>query len=227
MPDEITQKLNKRQHEEEHLPCATCHGRTTHKVLTDVQVSGSECNGSYMWSDHHELVQCLGCKSISYRAASSNSEDYDRDEEGNVYHSVAEKLYPPRMEGRKRLEEDWHLPNSVRILYEETLAGLVGQLRILSGIGLRALIEAVCKEKEAVGRDLLRDKGVLTPTGAEILHQIRLLGNEAAHEVKPQKASQLGLAMDVVEHLLKDVYILPARAKREFGDAEKRKKQED
>ena len=54
------------------------------------------------------------------------------------------------------------------------------------------------------------ENGVLTHMGAETLHSMRILGNEAAHEVKPHSEETLNLAMDVVEHMLNDVYILPA-----------------
>lgn len=53
-------------------------------------------------------------------------------------------------------------------------------------------------------------KSVLTKTGSETLHSMRILGNQAAHEVKPHSEEALNLAMDVVEHMLNDVYILPA-----------------
>jgi hypothetical protein len=49
------------------------------------------------------------------------------------------------------------------------------------------------------------------------LHKIRTLGNAAAHEVKPHTEKQLRLAMDVIEHLLTDVYILPKRIDLEFN----------
>ena len=64
--------------------------------------------------------------------------------------------------------------------------------------------------------DNLAAQHVLTTASATILHKIRSLGNAAAHEVKPHSERQLGLAMDVVEHLLKDVYILPKLAEDEF-----------
>ena len=51
--------------------------------------------------------------------------------------------------------------------------------------------------------------GVLTKTDAAVLHEIRSMGNEAAHESKPHSDEQLSLAMEVVEHLLKSVYIIP------------------
>ena len=89
-------------------------------------------------------------------------------------------------------------------------------------MGLRALVETVCKEKEAVGGDLFKkidslvEKRVLTPVGATILHKIRTVGNAAAHEVKPHSERQLSLALDIVEHLLKDVFILPKQVEAEF-----------
>ena len=98
------------------------------------------------------------------------------------------------------------------------------QAPVLAAIGLRALLEAVCKEKKARDGDLFKkidslvEKKILTPAGAMILHRIRTLGNEAAHEVKPHTEGQLALAMDIVEHLLMDVYILPKKAEFEFGD---------
>ena len=59
--------------------------------------------------------------------------------------------------------------------------------------------------------DLVRLK-VLT----KILHKLRTLDNKAAHEAKAHSQGELALAMDVVEHLLACVYILPRRASRTF-----------
>ena len=91
-------------------------------------------------------------------------------------------------------------------------------------MGIRALLESICEEKQAKGRKLvhkiddLKIKGILTPVSAGILHKIRSLGNDAAHKAKPHSEKQLGLAMDIIEHLLKDVYILPKQAEDEFDN---------
>ena len=138
---------------------------------------------------------------------------------------VHEQLYPYRVEGRKGLDDEVrYLPSKVQRIYNETLQALNSKSPILAGIGLRALVETVCQEKSAQGINLLRKiddltaKRVLTPVGAQILHKIRTLGNAAAHAVKPHSEKQLGLAMDVIEHLLKDVYILPKQVMAEFED---------
>lgn len=208
------------------LPCQTCHGKTAHGVLAEALVRRSEEHGDYSYdsSADYQITKCLGCKSITFRMVTSNSEDYDIDDRGQICYGETEVFYPPRAEGRKGIGDGvWLLPIPIKRIYDETLQVLVSGAAVLAGVGLRALLEAVCKEKSANGRDLyqkiddLRAKGVLTPSGAEILHKIRTLGNAAAHEIKPHSEKQLALAMDVVEHLLMDVYILPARAHLEFS----------
>ena len=112
------------------------------------------------------------------------------------------------------------LPFPLPNIYKETHAALVNQQPVLAGIGIRALVEAVCNDQAAQGKNLeqkidgLMNMGLLTKDQAEFLHGLRILGNEAAHEVKPHKEDTLGAAMDVVEHLLKTVYILPVQAKK-------------
>ena len=53
---------------------------------------------------------------------------------------------------------------------------------------------------------------MVTPDGAKILHSLRFMGNDAAHEVEAHPEADLMTALDVVEYLLKGVYILPRLA---------------
>lgn len=219
----IKYEVSKEPQAEVEMACVKCNGKTSHAVTTALNARGSE--GDFDWHTGHQIVQCMGCKSVSYRVVSSNSEEYFRDHDGECIYLETEKLYPPRLEGIKGLGEDIHfLPQKVRQIYEETHTALSVQAPVLAAIGLRALVETVCKEKEADGGDLFKKldsliaKQVLTPASAGILHKIRTLGNAAAHEVKPHTEEQLGLAMDIVEHLLKDVYILPKKVESAFKD---------
>jgi hypothetical protein len=145
---------------------------------------------------------------------------YVDDERGEGYPIEKEELYPSRVAGRHKLRQSDCLPTAVSRIYDETHAALCSRQPILAGVGVRALVEAVCKEESAAGSNLenkidnLVTKGVLTKNGAEILHGLRILGNVAAHEVKPHSERTLSLAMDVVEHLLTDVYILPAATEK-------------
>lgn len=133
-------------------------------------------------------------------------------------------MYPSRVEGRKGLGiDEIHLPAQIRAIYSETIEAIANQSPVLAGIGLRALVEAVCKEKGAPGENLfkqinsLQADGTLSKGSTTILHQIRTLGNDAAHESKAHSASQLSLAMDIIENLLKEVYIHPKLAANAFS----------
>ena len=227
MSETVKQVLNQTQGQEHMLPCIKCAGKTTHKVMASIDVRGDEDDEdeghSFSWIVEYQIVQCLGCKTISFRKASSNSEDYEQISEDEWETRVLQELYPSRIEGRKGMGSEIHyLPSDVMRIYKETLLALTNQSAVLAGLGLRALLETVCKEKNAIGDNLLKKidslvaSNILTPMSASILHKIRALGNAAAHEVKPHSEKQLGLAMDIIEHLLKDVYILPKQADSEF-----------
>jgi hypothetical protein len=123
------------------------------------------------------------------------------------------------MAGRRELHSFALSLSKVGKIYKETHAALCSELPILAGIGIRAIIEAVCKDKKIKGRNLeekidaLVAKGLTTPAGAKILHSLRFLGNDAAHEVKAHSTEELASALSVAEHLLQSVYILPGIAK--------------
>lgn len=226
--DSIKYEKDSTADEEHKISCTKCSGKTAHKVVSSYDLRGEYNDGqhSMQWAVDHQIIQCLGCKTISFRKASSNSEDWIQTSyDGDGDYVVDENIYPSRVDGVKGLGDDtYYLPTNVRRVYDETLNALSNQLPVLAGIGLRALLETVCKEKNATGHDLLKKidslvtASVLTPASAAILHKIRTLGNNAAHEVKPHSDRQLSLAMNIVEHLLKEVYILPKEVESEFGD---------
>jgi hypothetical protein len=207
------------------VACSECRRSTDHKVIASADLHGDDDMGhgaSFQWSTHYQIVQCLGCRTFSFRSASSNSEEFVQVAEDKWEHTEYVELYPARNAGRSVLKDVLLLPNDVQRIYEETVKAMNNDQSVLAGIGIRALIESVCRDRGAVGNNLLAKidalvgMGVLAPPGAEILHKIRTLGNAAAHEVKPHTSEQLALAMDVVENTLQAVYILPHHAKNTF-----------
>ncbi|WP_176511260.1 DUF4145 domain-containing protein [Pseudomonas faucium] len=207
------------------LPCGKCCAKTFHRVVCSAgfESSREDRHNYHEWWADYQIVQCQGCKTFSFRMASGNSEDQDYDDEGQLHLFVTETLFPPRMEGVGKLGLDlWWLPPPLKAIYDESLKALSGGLPVLAAVGMRALLEGVCKEKQAKGKDLyhqiedLAFRGILNPQNAKILHKVRALGNEAAHELTAQKASQLSLAMNILEHLLRDVYINPKLYEQQF-----------
>ena len=124
-------------------------------------------------------------------------------------------IYPNPEDGRDAIDSDHLLPSNLQLIYNETIKSINFGQAVLTGMGIRAIVETVCKDKNANGKDLyakindLVKQRVLTKKEADILHELRIIGNEAAHEVKPHNNDTLTLALDVIDHLLKGVYILP------------------
>jgi hypothetical protein len=105
MSKAVTYKVNRSDRDELTLPCQSCVGKTAHKILVSVDVRGSEGDAdfSFDWISEYQTVQCGGCKSISFRTESSNSEDYiygGMDAKGNAFEGVDEALKVPGAEIR-------------------------------------------------------------------------------------------------------------------------------
>lgn len=115
---------------------------------------------------------------------------------------------------RQPFRQSRELPEKIRRIYDETFTALSYGLQVLAGIGIRTLVEAVCKDVGTSAGTLeqridgLVDSDVLTKTSADILHRTRFLGNRAAHELEPPTLEQLNAALDVAEHLLATVYVM-------------------
>lgn len=217
--------INKNQGKKLECACRECNRTTKHEIVTEATLTGATGSRDYeiYWATEYQVVRCLGCETLSFRRASSNSEDgYIQIGEDEWIENIHEEIYPSPYEGRQLISDVHLLPEKIQRIYEESLTALNNSQEVLCGIGVRAIVETVCKDKNATGGDLyskinsLVSQGVLTQDGANILHKLRTLGNNAAHEVKPHTPKELGLAFDVVDHLLLGVYILPQHAKLTF-----------
>ncbi len=207
---------NKTKNQKRKVACKECDNRTSHVVCSSLSVSWG--NEDIQGRHNYEIIKCLGCESISFRIGSTNSDDYEQDDEGKYYSVETEEIYPNRIMGR-RLLPDYHLlPHRVRSIYRETHSAFATKLHTLAGVGIRTLVEAVCMEENASGYTLenkiddLVKKGILTARNAKALHNTRLLGNRAAHEIQSPNTIELGVGLDIIDNLLENVYIIPKKA---------------
>lgn len=111
-----------------------------------------------------------------------------------------------------------NLPDRVREALEEAVACHAAEAYVAAGMMVRKTLELVCEDREAEGDTLyarieaLRDKVVIPQELLEGMHDLRLLGNDAAH-VESRVYNQVGkeeveIAMDVAKEVLKSVYQL-------------------
>ncbi|WP_158443101.1 DUF4145 domain-containing protein [Rubrivivax gelatinosus] len=141
------------------------------------------------------------------------------EEDGKLIHDITITQHPSVLSDHKALRETYLLPPLIQKVYKQTLKALSDSSFVLAGIGLRACIEAVCNELKVSGTNLERRIDQLFKAGhvsngdKRRLHAIRFLGNDAAHEIKEPKDSDIRVALDIVEHLLNSVFLLENKAK--------------
>jgi hypothetical protein len=210
--------------------CQTCKTLTRHKVLASVEENGEEpwnAEESFYWSSYYQIIQCQGCGTVSFRNEQSNSEDYRESGIG-----INELIYPKRSIDTWQTKQLLNIPYDLRRIYRETIDCLNNENLTLCGAGVRALVEGLCNEngikdgdvgttengikkrsKDLSGRiNGLYEVGKLTKRNSEILHEHRLLGNLALHELSTPTIEELTLAIEIIENIFENLYEIPEKA---------------
>ena len=127
-----------------------------------------------------------------------------------------------------------HAPELVMKLYGEAVKAMNMGMPVSCAAVLRTMIEAICVDKGIVDgvidktifnrfvrSDNLKGKinglveaGLITQGHAEVLHLIRLLGNDAVHRAEAYETTLLGEAIEIVESLIYGVYELPFKIEK-------------
>jgi len=194
--------------------CASCDRDTWHSVVH----SHVESEYEYRADTAYQIVQCCGCRTVSFRKVIS---DYEAaypisEDEWEVPEDVT--CYPSILKGHRELQDVWDLPDTVREIYTQSIQAIKDNSNILAGIGLRATIEAICNDRSIAGKtldkriDALAKGGLISQKDSERLHAIRFMGNDAAHEIKKADPKNLLIALRIIEHLLVNIYILDGEA---------------
>lgn len=193
------------------IECKTCKRPTNHATLfcESEESHVGEYPDGYFAGTIHEVLKCAGCGEISFVRT-----NWDIDEANGT-----EEIFPPRAEIQP-LPHLWDVPNKTRGVYLESLRAIHAQCLTLGAIGIRSIIEGISLEQGLSARNLegkidgLVTAGFLTQGQSNLLHELRFLGNRAAHELEAPSIEELSIAIDIIETLLKTIYVLPARALR-------------
>lgn len=197
--------------------CGECQRKTRHDTLHEESIKG---DGDYEFRRTYSIIRCRGCEAISFRDHFVDYENAYPDDDGSDGDWVIPEnteYYPKRNYSGKEIETIL-LPDVVEEIYNETILSINEGALTLASLGLRGVIEAVCNDLQVKGRNLeariskLAAMGVISSKDAERLHAIRFLGNDAAHEIKKPKRSQVDVALKIIIHLIRSVYILEAAA---------------
>jgi hypothetical protein len=220
--------------------CPECNRSTRHVVrqsFYDYWQSDDHPEYNVDGGTDYQIIECLGCRTVTFRTDGWFSED----DETTI------QLFPKRSKNTFLIKDFYELPRKLRRIHKEIISSFNDDLLILCAAGLRSIIEGICEEKgikdgpvevadkkgiKKITRKTnlqgkisgLAEKSILTQSNAEMLHEHRFLGNEALHELSQPSVEELRLAIEIVEHMIENIYELPSKAKELRGFKEKRKK---
>lgn len=232
----ITFETDKTKDEKIRVLCSSCKNDTKHIILTSINEKGIDPWDeyySYQWHSDYEIIQCLGCETITFRFRSTNSEDSDH--EGSPIETIL--LYPKRSKNTLALKNYMNVPFNLQRIYRETIDSYNYGNLTLCGVGVRTLVEGLCQENGVTGGNVeitkqdgtieikrktnlqgkingLHESGKLTSQNADILHEHRFLGNEAVHELSSPSKEDLSLAIEIVENVFDTLYEIPNKGRQ-------------
>jgi len=195
--------------------CRRCEKETNHLVQASVSLFGTHEEYDISWASTYQIIQCRGCDTVSFREEHRDSESCYSDDD------FTEILHPKRSHEKKskdrKVREYSDLPPTVGGIYQETIECYNNGILFLCAAGIRALVEAVCLEKNIRGGNLeqkidqLHERGFLTKEHSSVLHEHRLLGNEALHKMSVPSKAVLRVAIDIIEAILESLYEMPTK----------------
>lgn len=196
--------------------CKVCQCETWHKILNETENRYNDDESGIWEITDFKTLQCLGCDNVCLLIESVFSEDVDP-ETGNP--EVNKTIYPiPYKSDREPLKYIFYAPNSVASVYNETIKAFNNGLMILTGIGVRATIEAIAIDRGITVKGIetkikkMVDLNIITSDGAELLRLVKDMGNKSAHEIKKHHHDDLSICVDIVEDIIRSLYILPKEA---------------
>lgn len=200
--------------------CNRCKDETNHTCLYSKKISVTFESDDSRHPDMVEkkdymVVQCKGCNHVSFLLRESGS--FYTDSEGNP--DFIEFNFPEHssQDDAKFLayDEQELLPSQLASLYDELQGAFENDSNKLAGVGLRMLVEAICIEQGIGGRNLklriekLHDTGLISKNEIPILDKLREVGNASVHGIKSFSIDKLGYALEILNHVLKSIYVLP------------------
>lgn len=185
--------------------CACCRFKTNHTIIfsTEKSFRSDDFNSSTIY----EVIECDGCNGISFRKKYSDDTMLTGgDDDGNYNYYDEIDIYPSVLEDHKILSGYYYIPAKIRTVYLESIEAFKAKSYLLTGLGLRTIIEAICLEEGIKGKDLaekiknLLKSKLITEKEEKRLHPIRFIGNDSGHEINVPSEKKLYIALYIIEH---------------------------
>ena len=124
--------------------CRNCKGLRNHKLIHEVKTKGGDDNDYFQWIRKYSIIECLGCETVSFLEIYGDTEMIAHNEDGEPDYYFDNYIYPLYLEESEELEYVHYIPDSIKVIYRETISAFKTNSYILTAGGLRAIIEAIC-----------------------------------------------------------------------------------
>jgi hypothetical protein len=190
--------------------CQNCDFESNHNIL---QIQSFDDDEEYRCSSVYMIVQCKGCDEVSFSKEFIDFEQAYPDEYDKWHPEITKTTYPSKSI-KQKIDNVGALPDKILTVYLESIRSYNAECYLLTGVGFRAVIEAICLDKNISGRDLakkidmLTKQKLITEKEAQRLHSIRFIGNDSVHEMNVPEKKKLLIVLNIIEHLLNNLYII-------------------
>lgn len=185
----------------------------------------------------YETWVCRGCDTVTLQESCATRRLTKNNKEKKSFWAYS--IYPPRT--TENLPEKFlqNTPVKLHFFYYEIVKSFNAELPVLCSIGLRALLEGICKDKGITDKDAwgltdkineLAKRQHLPLAIAENLKSYKFIGDSAAHYLEAPDKDSLKLGIEIIEDLLNYLYALEYKSEwlyeRILDDENVKKKRE-
>lgn len=191
--------------------CNACNRWTNHSLLFTHTFEHPA--GDTIYYTSAQVWHCRGCDNYLYQTTFANTDDLD--ENGELI--LRKFFFPERAYMKISPKAFLTLPPNLNLLYNEIVMALNQNSYILASMGLRTLLEGICKEKDVTGSNLenkINNINFVSDSIKSNLHGIRFMGNVAAHELDSLSREEILIALEIMEDLMNYTYELDYKSSR-------------
>ncbi|UNK19290.1 DUF4145 domain-containing protein [Paenibacillus sp. N3/727] len=220
--------------------CSECKRKTYHEGVIVPYELKSSVYDELQWIEKYHIVKCGGCKTVAFVKQYGDEDMWEETPWGDREYTHIYTVYPeePIHKQEQHVAKKFiKVPAFIEDLYIEVVGAYNNNSMILCSIGLRMIIEAICKDKgisnipltnqdgtpkrdDVTGEykyrflglaeklNTLLSNGYITQVQYQVLQQIKDLGNETAHEITRHSDLIIKEALGVLENMLYNIFDL-------------------
>lgn len=191
--------------QKKHSFCNLCQHQTNHSILGEHSREIREGNDAFpqITFQAWNVLQCLGCQSIKVSVVETSPDSKNHRE-----------THYPAINCRSIPNWEQHLPQLFRDLIREVYTALNAECLCLSTIGTRTLVDTMLTELVgdvggfAKKLDNAVKSGFFTDNQKQKINVAVEAGNAASHRGFRPTPEQFFDVLEIVEHALKDYYVI-------------------